>query len=170
MKNIENIVETVVFFSLRMFHIDIPNLTVINLIQFIKFGIVGVTNTLVYYFANLLTLCVVSPLRLEKDYIFGNMVGFIVSVLWSFYWNNRFVFTKAEGEQRNLFKTLLKAFAAYAFTGIILSNVISYVLIDKWNLSKYIVPLVNSLVGVPINFVLNKLWAFRSKTDEPAAN
>lgn len=163
MNSIEIIVKKVIVICLKILRITLSEQAMKNLMQFIKFGIVGVTNTLVYYFTNLFTLWTVSPLHLEKDYVVGNIVGFVVSVFWSFYWNNRFVFTKREGEHRNLFWVLLKTFAAYAFTGIVLSNLISYILIDKCNVSKYIVPLINSLIGVPINFVLNKLWAFRCR-------
>lgn len=53
------------------------------------------------------------------------MVGFAISVLWSFYWNNKFVFTVGNGQKRNLLKALLKTYILYGFTGIILNNILS---------------------------------------------
>lgn len=166
MHNMEEIISKIVNYGLNLMHLKISDLGKKNIIQFIKFGIVGLTNTLVYYLTNLFTLFIISPLSLEKDYVIGNIVGFIVSVLWSFYWNNRFVFKQQDNEKRNMLVALIKVFASYAFTGIILSNVISFLLIDIAGWSKYIVPLINSIVGVPINFILNKLWAFKDSKHE----
>ena len=130
--------------------------------QFITFALVGVTNTIVYYFVNLLVMLAIRPFSPEIDYICGNIAGFFVSVLWSFCLNNRLVFKKNESEKRNIGITLAKTYLSYAFTGVILSNIISYVLIDIFLVSKYIVPIINSVVGLPINFALNKFWAFRN--------
>lgn len=131
-------------------------------IEFMKFAIVGITNTLVYYFVNLSTLWILFPLSLNYDYVIGNGVGFIFSVLWSFYWNNRFVFRREKALRKDLGLALVKAYISYAFTGIVLNNIISFVLIEKLCISKYIVPLINSLISVPINFILNKWWTFRN--------
>lgn len=163
-------IENVILFLAELFHIKISLEMVDNFIQFIKFGIIGLSNTLIYYFTNLLTIWLVRPFYLKKDYIIGNIIGFVVSVLWSFYWNNKYVFQQKNEKQENLFVALSKVFAAYAFTGIILSNIISYVLIDIAGWSKYIVPLINSVIGVPVNFVLNKFWVFRNRMDESGEN
>lgn len=56
------------------------------LIQFIKFGIVGVTNTVVSYVINVATLFLLGHAHIFQrwDYIIANTVAFILSVLWSF--------------------------------------------------------------------------------------
>ena len=96
------------------------------------------------------------------DYLVGNVVSFILSVLWSFYWNNKYVFSDGK-ENRNILKSLLKTYASYGFTGFILTNVLSYVWIEIFGISKIIAPLINNLLCVPINFILNKFWAFGKK-------
>ena len=132
-----------------------------NLVQFIKFGIVGVSNTLVSYLLNLLCLVVLDKYDVTYDYVIANTVAFVLSVLWSFYWNERFVFTKQnEDYKSNKFVRLLKMYLSYGFTGIILNNVLSFVWISVLGISKVIAPLINSAVGVPINYVLNKKWTF----------
>lgn len=132
-----------------------------NLVQFIKFGIVGVGNTLVSYLLNLLCLFVLHKYDVSFDYVIANTVAFVLSVLWSFYWNERFVFTaKQEGYRSNRLVRLLKMYLSYGFTGIILNNVLSYVWIAGLGISKVIAPLINSAIGVPINYVLNKKWTF----------
>ena len=132
-------------------------------IQFIKFGIVGVTNTVVSYVINVLVLFLLGKFHLFErwDYIIGNTVAFILSVLWSFFWNNKLVFDMGEASWKELLQALLKMYLSYAFTGIILSNILSYVWIDVLHISKLIAPLINSAIGVPINFILNKFWAFQ---------
>lgn len=132
-----------------------------NLVQFIKFGIVGVSNTLVSYVLNLLCLFVLDKYDVAYDYVIANTVAFVLSVLWSFYWNERFVFTeKQEGYRSNRLVRLLKMYLSYGFTGIILNNVLSYVWISVLGISKVIAPLINSAIGVPINYVINKKWTF----------
>lgn len=134
-----------------------------NIIQFIKFGIVGVSNTLIGYFINVLVLYLLHPYNVRYDYFVGNVVSFVLSVLWSFYWNNRFVFKLNEDQSRSILKSLLKSYIAYGFTGIVLNNALSWIWVEVIYISKYIAPLINLLISVPLNYILNKLWAFRTK-------
>lgn len=130
-------------------------------IQFIKFGIVGVSNTLVSYLLNLLCLLLLDKYGVAYDYVIANTVAFVLSVLWSFFWNERFVFTeKQDSYQSNRLVRLLKMYLSYGFTGIILNNVLSFLWISVLGISKVIAPLINSAIGVPINYVLNKKWTF----------
>ena len=132
-------------------------------VQFIKFGLVGVSNTILYYVAYVIVLLVLAPFSIAWDYIAGNTVAFFLSTTWSFYWNNKYVFTVQEGQERKILPALLKTYVAYGFSGIILSNALSYVWIDILGVSKYLAPLVNLVVTVPVNFVINKFWAFKAR-------
>ncbi len=158
---IERIIRIILLFCFRMIHKELKEDVFQTLMQFVKFGIIGVTNTLISYVLNVLSLLLLQPLHVSWDFIAGNIVAFILSVLWSFYWNNRYVFISEEGKSRNLWKTLLKTYIAYGFTGIILSNVLSWIWISVFGISKYVAPLINLVVSVPLNFVINKLWAFK---------
>ena len=89
--------ESVIRNMLKIFKKDISVQTLENLTQFVLFGIVGVSNTVISYLLNIMVLGLLSPFRLAWDYIAGNLVAFLLSVLWSFYWNNRIVFTQGEG-------------------------------------------------------------------------
>lgn len=88
-----------------------------TLFQFAKFALVRVTNTLLSYVLNIAVLYLLAPLALSWDYIAGNVVAFVLSVLWSFYWNRRFVFQKEKTTLRTELLMLLKTYAAYALTG-----------------------------------------------------
>ena len=148
---------------LKFLHIHLSDKMIDALLQFIKFGIVGLSNTLISYVINVIILVIMSPLNITWDFIAGNMVAFLLSVLWSFYWNNRFVFTVKEGEARSIFTALLKAYISYGFTGIILNNILSWIWIHAIGISKFIAPLINLIISVPLNFVINKFWTFKSK-------
>ena len=132
-----------------------------TIIQFIKFGIVGFSNTLVSYLLNVGVLFILRDAHLESDYMIANTVAFVLSVLWSFYWNEKFVFTeKREGYKSTIWVRLVKMYLSYSFTGIILNNVLSFVWISLLDISKLIAPLINAAVGVPMNYVINKKWTF----------
>lgn len=128
-----------------------------SLIQFIKFGIVGVSNTMISYVTY--SVCVL----LGASYLVGNLVGFVVSVLNSFYWNNKYVFKSGEGQTRSWVQALVKTFVAYAGTGLVLSSVLLVLWIDVLHIPELIAPLINLVVTVPLNFVINKFWAFKTK-------
>ena len=125
--------------------------------QFVKFGLVGVSNTLISYIVYLVGIA--SGLH----YLTASILGFVISVVNSFYWNNRYVFARQEGETRSLWKSFCKTFIAYAGTGLILNNVLLILQVDILRWSKTIAPLVNLLITIPLNFILNKLWAFRKE-------
>ena len=67
-------------------HIPISDEKVEGLSQFIKFGLVGLSNTAISYFTY--ALCIYIGLH----YFIANALGFVLSVLNSFYWNNKYVF------------------------------------------------------------------------------
>ena len=105
-----------------------------SLIQFIKFGIVGLSNTLISYVVYL------AGVGFGMHYLLASVLGFVISVLNSFYWN-----------------------MAYASTGLILANILLYIWVDVLGISEYLGPVINLVITVPLNFVINKLWAFRGK-------
>ena len=151
------------FIIVKVLHLSVLNKNWEGFMQFVKFGIIGLSNTVISYILNVAVLLILSPFSVSWDFFAGNMVGFLLSVLWSFYWNNRFVFTMQEGQRRSVWKALLKTYLAYGFTGIILNNILSWLWITKFGISKFIAPVINLIVSVPLNFIINKLWAFRAE-------
>lgn len=126
-----------------------------TLIQFVKFGIVGISNTLISY-------CTYAVLVwLGVNFLLSNLIGFVVSVLNSFYWNSRYVFDLNNADTKQKLKALIKTFISYAGTGLVLSSAMLILWIDIVQLSKYIAPIINLIITVPVNFVVNKVWAFK---------
>lgn len=159
----ESKLKKIIITILRIIHIPASDSFVITIVQFVKFGIVGVSNTLLSYVLNVLVLLLLGPFQFSWDYFVGNIVSFLLSVLWSFYWNNKYVFKTERGEKRSIGKALLKTYISYGVTGIVLNNILSYIWIDLLSISKYIAPLINLVLSVPINFFMNKFWAFKNK-------
>lgn len=131
--------------------------------EFLQFGLVGVSNTIISYLLYVVTLLLVSKSGVKFDYIIANIVSWLLSVLWSFYWNNKFVFKKEEGEKRNIWAALFKTYVSYGFTGLILNNILSVLWVSVLHISKMLSPIINLVISIPINFFMNKLWAFGKK-------
>ena len=125
--------------------------------QFIKFGIVGVSNTLIAYIAY--SICVYVGIH----YLIANALGFFISVLNAYYWSDRFVFKKGEGEARSAIWTLAKTYVAYGSTGLLLASILLYLYVDKLHISEYIAQLLVLVVTIPLNFIINKFWSFKTK-------
>ena len=136
---------------------DMKEKKIINvLFQFMKFGIVGISNTIIslviYY---LLTY-------FEVHYIIANTVGFIGGTLNAFYWNNKYVFKSKGNKERPIITTGIKVFISYG-ASFLLSTILLFLLVDIMGVSDMIAPIINLAITIPLNFILNKLWAFKSK-------
>ncbi len=134
-----------------------------SFLQFVRFGIVGVSNTLLGYVLNVVFLLLFQRIGMSPDidYLVAQFIAFVVSVAWSFYWNNRFVFVKGDGENRVWWKALIKTYISYSFTGIFLNSLLSWIWVTIFHISKLIAPLINLIISVPLNFLINKFWAFK---------
>lgn len=131
-------------------------------LQFIKFGIVGVSNTAIGYFIYAITLKLARLLGLfpSIDIYVAQFVMFVLSVAWSFYWNNKMVFKQQEGENRNILSALWKTYVSYAFTSLFLAEVLLLLEVNFLGINEYIAPIINLIITVPLNFIIQKFWAF----------
>ena len=121
--------------------------------QFIKFGMIGASNTIVSTSIYYLFIWM-DP----KLYFVGNVVGWIVSVFNSFYWNNRFVFTKSEFSWG---QKLLRTYLAYGGS-FLLGSTTLVLMVSVLGVSEWLAPWINLVITIPLNFVLNKFWAFKA--------
>ena len=142
----------------RTFRIKIPESHWDDFIQFVKFGLVGVSNTLISYISYLLFVL------LGCHYLIASILSFVVSVTNSFYWNNRYVFREEEGKKRSWWHTYIKTFLAYASTGLVLNNILLVLWVDVLGISELVAPLVNLIITIPLNYIINKFWAFKSSS------
>lgn len=149
--------------------------------QFVKFSIVGAFNTLI-------SIAIYSVIvYFGGDYVLANLAGFVISVLNAYYWSSRYVFKEDENaEKRVWWMVLLKTYAAYSW-GVVVSTLLLIFWVDVVVISKFMVPVadfcmtqgwekldadmlakllasfINLLVTIPMNYVINKYWAYKQK-------
>lgn len=128
-----------------------------EIVQFIKFGFVGLSNTFISYITYVILV------KLGVYYLLASVIGFVVSVANSFFWNYKFVFKPEAGEHRSIFYSFIKTLLSYSGTGLLLSNILLFMQVEMLGIPEYIAPLVNLVITVPLNFLLNKFWAFKGK-------
>lgn len=154
-----------------------------SILQFIKFGLVGVSNTIVSY-----SVYAVCCFIIGTNVHVANVAGFIISVFWAFIMQSKFVFKETEeGEHRVWWQVLIKTYIAYSFTGLFLTEVLLILWLQIIDISRFLTPVVNWLFSnfgkiinevdlakamapflnmvftIPINFCVNKFWAYRQK-------
>lgn len=128
--------------------LDIKNFNAV--IQFIKFSIVGFSNTVISLFVYYILLW------LECNYLISNAMSWIISVFNAFYWNNKYVFRN----ENTWLKALIRTYISYGFS-FILGNILLIVLIEFFKVSEIIAPLIILVITIPLNFLMNKFWTFK---------
>ncbi len=161
---------------------EIKNKKLAALWQFVKFGMVGAFNTVLNYI--IYNFCY---------YVFhwgaqaANLAGFAISVLSAFLLQSKFVFRQDENaEKRVWWKVLIKTYISYSVTGLFLTALLLWFWLDAVRLGDYLggicewlagygfvfepddlaaslAPLMNMVITIPLNFIINKFWAYRQK-------
>lgn len=147
--------------------------------QFLRFGMIGLFNSIINYI--IYALCI----RTGMHYVLANIISFIITIFVAYLLQGKFVFKKnEEDKQQTWWKVLIKTYMSYAFTGLILTNILFILWLDiikistllepfyqlskdffmwkdEYTFAKYFVPFLNTFIILPINFVLNKYWTYR---------
>ena len=151
-----------------------------SLLQFIRFGLVGVCNTIVSY-----VVYSVCYYLLDLNFHISNFWGFMIGVMSAYCLQSRFVFHEDNDEERTKWwKVLIKTYSSYAFTGLVVAEILLIFWLDLIDISRYlnslcgllnhynisisptdlsvsIVPFLNMFITVPLNFCINKFWAYK---------
>jgi putative flippase GtrA len=122
--------------------------------KFLKFGVVGVANTVIAY------VVYATLVALGLYYLLSSVISFAVSMVNAFYWNNKYVFHENK-ESRNAMGSAFRMVASYVFSSLIIGNILLYTFVDIFEISAFIAPFFGLCVTVPLNFVLNRFWVFR---------
>lgn len=125
-------------------------------LQFIGFCFVGVTNFIVNYLVYAFCLKI-----LGFNVYISAVFSFIISVLNAYIWNNQLVFNKEK--KHHWIRNLLRTYISYGFTGLILTEILLYVEVDVLDINALLAPVINLVITTPINFLLNRYWAFEEK-------
>ena len=87
-----NVIEKIMYVMVvKVLRITILEKNWESFLQFVKFGIIGVSNTVISYVIYIVSLLVLQKNSLFEttDYLLAQILGFLLSVLWSFYWNRK---------------------------------------------------------------------------------
>lgn len=130
--------------------------------QFVKFGIVGATNTAwdfgVYY---LLTRGVFG---FTLHFLTANIIAFSISVVNSYILNRAWTFRSTDGRHHVLFVKFLTV----NLVTLGLYEVLLYLLINRAHLFDLLAKLISIGVVMVWNFAANKMWTFRANLPKDA--
>jgi putative flippase GtrA len=155
-------------------------------LQFFKFCIVGLSNTIICEGIYVVLLF------LGVHYLAANIIGNLISILNAYYWSNKYVFKAEEGEERVWWKVLLKTYATYGFSMLLSAGLLVFwlelvqleqfmrpvlqllgsigilgllskcgILLEAKLLAEILAAMINLIITIPLNYVINKYWAYR---------
>ena len=134
------------------------------LLQLVKFGIVGVSNTAISYGIEMLCYYILFANISWSESIrvlATSVLAFAVSVTNSYYWNNRYVFgRKIKKTFWQHLTAYLKTVACYGVTGLLMAPAIK-LYATSLGIPFWLSSLGSLVITIPLNFILNKFWAFR---------
>lgn len=160
-----NILEGLLHFTVyKILHIKLRDEMWEKLLQFVKFSMVGFSNVIVSYGVYLIFFRLFQFMDFlpDMDYLVAQWIGYVLSIFWAFYWNRKYVFAEAP-DLVPWYTALVKSFIAYSFTGVFLNSVLSFLWVEIMGISKIVAPIISLIINVPVNFMMNKFWAFREK-------
>ena len=123
-----------------------------TLIQFVKFGIVGVSNTLLTALVIYLLLEVLNC----SDYL-SNVAGYVLGLINSFIWNQKWTFANKSSIKNTFFKFVLIFIISYA---VQLGNL--FLWLNYTSVNPYICQLISMIIYIGLNFTLNKIYTFKT--------
>ena len=135
--------------------------------QFIRFGLVGVVNTLVDFVVYTLCLKLLGEnvLLKEHNYLIAQLFGFVAGTLNAYFMNGRFVFAGEDNRRKKGKRQLLRTFIGYGVT-FALSELLLWLWISILGINEIIAKLINLCITVPLNFIINRFWTFADKPEE----
>jgi putative flippase GtrA len=130
------------------------------LVQFVKFGIVGVSNTLLTFAVYTLLLKVFGVW-----YLAASAIGFIVGAVNGFLLNRRWTFRGHVGD----------AFTPVRWTvvqgcGLLTNLGLVYLFVEEISLDKLIAQACATVIVTVITFLVNRAWTFRMHPHIAAAD
>lgn len=116
-----------------------------NLVEFVKYAVVGCINTADYYLSYLIFMDI-----LKLSYRISFVMAYVVSIVGSYFLNTYFTYKQ---------KPSLKKFLIFPLT-YVPNFIIQYfgiiLLVDKMKMSSKVAPVITALVATPITFFVMK--------------
>jgi len=126
-----------------------------SLKQFIIFGIVGVSNTIVDFVVFWVLI------QLSLHYIIANIVAYGVGMLNSYFWNNKITFKSSRQQSDIIVARRIMRFIAWNGLMLLVSSVLIYAVIELLHWHALISKSVVIVVVLMFQFLGSKKWVFK---------
>ena len=124
-------------------------------LQFVKFGVVGVSNTLIFFAVYTLLLKVFGVW-----YVAASGIGFAVGAVNGFLWNRRWTFRGHVGDAL----TPVRWFVVQA-SGLLANLGLVYLFVDGVGLGKLEGQAVTIAIVTVLTFLANRAWTFKGHAE-----
>lgn len=124
-------------------------------LQFVKFGVVGVSNTLIFFLVYTLLLKVFGIW-----YVAASGIGFAVGAINGFLWNRRWTFRGHVGDAL----TPVRWFVVQT-SGLLVNLGLVYLLVDGAGLGELIGQAVTIVIVTLLTFSANRAWTFKGHAE-----
>ena len=121
------------------------------LVQFVKFGIVGISNTLITFAVYTLLLKVFGVW-----YIAASAIGFVVGAVNGFLLNRRWTFSGHVGDAYTPVR-----WGVVQGCGLALNEGLLYLFVDDAHVEKLVSQAFATVIVTVITFLVNRAWTFR---------
>lgn len=124
-------------------------------VQFVKFGIVGVSNTLIFFLVYTLLLK-----AFGMWYVAASGIGFAVGAVNGFLWNRRWTFSGHIGDAL----TPVRWFVVQT-SGLLVNLGLVYLFVDGVGLGELVGQAMTIVIVTVLTFFANRAWTFRSQPE-----
>lgn len=131
-----------------------------NLRELFRYVLAAVSNCVIAYGIYSLSLLLFKALGIFAgfDYVVSQVLQFIISGFIAFMLNRYYVFKLDKASRQPFFRSLMKSYATYAFTGLFLYTALLMFWVEIAGISEFLAPILNYMITGPVNYLINKLW------------
>ncbi|ACV64800.1 GtrA family protein [Desulfofarcimen acetoxidans DSM 771] len=122
-------------------------------LQFIKFSIVGVINTIISFILYYILISI------NINYLISSILSYSIGMINSFLLNKYWVFIKKSTTHKHYF---IKFIIVNIFT-LSINSMLLYIFVSKFNINLLLSQFFVTLLVLMINFWGNKFWTFNIK-------
>lgn len=127
--------------------------------EFVKFGIVGVSNTVVDFTTYLLLTRLIPFFQVGNHYLIANLLAFSVAVVNSYVWNRRWTFWRRPGRIRDQFPRFVIA----NIFGLLVNEGTLFLFVSGLHVFDLVAKVIAVLCAMLVNFLFSRFWAFSQR-------
>lgn len=128
-----------------------------EIIFYLIFGVLTTAVNIVVYF--------ICSRFLYLEVLSSNIIAWLLSVLFAYITNRKFVFKSIAEEISTIFKECIHFFLGRLGTGI-LDTVIMFVSVDLFAFNDVMMKVLTNIIVIVLNYLISKLLVFRTKEEE----